>query len=248
VVSNLFNNAAKYTPEGGRGELSVECHAQQAVIRVRDNGMGIPAEMLPKVFDIFTQVGRATDRAQGGLGIGLSLVKRLVEMHGGTVEAASEGVGRGSTFSVSLPRLMETATDLPAPRGETEPPPSAGSRILVVDDNIDGAETLAMLLEGSGHAVRTAYSGPAALQQARAFQPELVLLDLGLPGMNGFEVARELRADPAYGAPVLVALTGWGSEEDRRRSREAGFSEHLTKPADVKDVRELITRLTRVSG
>jgi signal transduction histidine kinase len=237
VVSNLLTNAAKYTPAGGQITLTAERAGGFAVVRVADTGLGIPADMLPKVFDLFTQVDRHLDRAQGGLGIGLALVKRLVEMHGGTIAAASEGAGRGSTFEVRVP-----AASAPAPAAVAAPvrPTAAGGRrVLVVDDNEDAAESLSELLALCGHDARTAATGPEALAAVPAFRPDLVFLDIGLPGMDGYEVARALRAAPGD-TPVLVALTGWGAESDRQRSAEAGFDRHLTKPVGREQLDELL--------
>ena len=231
VIGNLLTNAAKYTDEGGRITLTVGWEAGEAVVRVRDTGVGIAPEMLPRVFDLFTQVERTLDRAQGGLGIGLTLVRSLVELHGGSVQAFSGGVGAGSEFVVRLPARAD-AED----RGrETRPgvaAPVTPRRILVVDDNLDSAETLAQLLQLSGHQARTAHNGPGALAAAGAFRPEVVLLDIGLPGMDGYEVARRLRAGPGGEKMLLVAQTGYGQEEDRCRSRQAGFDAHLVKPVD----------------
>jgi CheY-like chemotaxis protein len=204
------------------------------VIRVRDSGIGIPAEMLSSVFDLFTQVDRALDRSQGGLGIGLTLVRRLVEMHAGTVQVSSPGPNQGSEFVVRLPALADVHAPVVSTNGDGghAPAKGPGSRILVVDDNVDATDSLALLLGVSGHEVRTAYDGPAALEAAEAFDPAIVLLDIGLPGMDGYEVARRLRQLPGRDKVLLVALTGYGQEEDRRRSREAGFDHHLVKPVD----------------
>jgi PAS domain S-box-containing protein len=242
VLLNLLNNAAKYTPENGHVWLTVERQGGGAVVRVRDTGVGIPADMLPKVFDLFTQGDRTLERAEGGLGIGLTLARRLTEMHGGTLEARSEGSGKGSEFVVWLP-LVEQA--LPAPEEPAGPPRVAGTparRILVVDDNCDAADSLAMLLRLLGNNVRTAHDGRQALVVAEAFQPELVLLDIGLPGMNGYEVARQLRALPAQDRAMLVALTGFGAEEDRRQSRAAGFNAHLVKPVRLTALQSLLAQ------
>jgi PAS domain S-box-containing protein len=239
VVANLLNNAAKYTAEGGRIELAVAREDGTAVVRVRDEGIGMPAELLPRVFDLFVQADRSIERSRGGLGIGLTLVKSLVEMHGGTVEAKSAGPGHGSEFIVRLPAA---ADEVPA-AAPPAPPPAAGAaprRVLVVDDNVDSADSLAMLLQVNGHEVRVAYDGPAALREAAAFVPEVVLLDIGLPGMNGYEVARKLREMPEAKGTLLVAQTGWGQAEDRRRSKEAGFDHHLVKPVDVPKLLELL--------
>jgi len=242
VINNLINNAAKYTPEGGRIEVAARRQGDSVIIQVRDNGIGIPKEMLAKVFETFTQVGRALDRAQGGLGIGLSLVQRLVALHGGTVAAQSDGADQGSTFTVTLPRAQGPGAGPETVADDTDEERGAAPvlRLVVVDDNVDGAESLAELLELSGYQCRTAHSGTHALQIIREYRPQLVLLDIGLPGLSGYEVARELRKDPAHGNLTLVALTGWGSEEDRRQSREAGFDFHLTKPVELAAVLRLL--------
>jgi PAS domain S-box-containing protein len=244
VVSNLLNNAAKYTPAGGRIDLSAERDGDGAVLRVRDDGIGIPEEMLPKVFDLFTQVEPSRDRAQGGLGIGLSLVKKLVELHGGTVTGESAGVGRGSTFTVRLPlpaagpRLGNKA----APEPDGVAPRGAGLRVLVVDDNVDGAESLSLLLSMRDHETAVAHSGPEALDVARRFHPEVVFLDIGLPGMSGYEVAQQLRREALPRPAVLIALTGWGSDEDKRRAMAAGFDFHLIKPVNVTTVDRILSQ------
>jgi signal transduction histidine kinase len=237
VVGNLLTNAAKYSEEGARVALSLDAEGESAVVRVRDTGVGIPPEMLPRVFDLFTQIDRTLDRAQGGLGIGLTLVKSLVEMHGGTVEAASGGVGMGSEFTVRLPLLP--GSDAPAPNAGADPPASP-RRILVVDDNHDAGDSLGDLLELSGHQVRVARSGPQAVEAAREFRPDVAILDIGLPGMSGHELAARLRAEPFGPSLILVALTGYGQDEDRRRTREAGFDHHLTKPADLGQLAALL--------
>lgn len=244
VISNLLNNAAKYTPRGGRIELTVERDGSHVEIAVRDNGLGIAPEMLHKVFEMFTQVGRTIDQAQGGLGIGLALVTRLVEMHGGTVKAESEGHGKGSRFIVRLPLaeapVTAEITGVKATIAESPTP----RRILVVDDNVDGAKSLSLLLNLAGHTTSVAYSGPAALERARSFAPEVVFLDIGLPGMNGYEVARQLRAEPNGAALTLVALTGWGTDDDRKRAHDAGFDHHLTKPVDAAHVHALLAAMS----
>jgi PAS domain S-box-containing protein len=240
VLTNLLNNSAKYTPDGGRIELSAERRGGDVVIRVVDNGIGIPREMLPAVFEMFTQVDRTLERTQRGLGIGLSLAKRLVEMHDGSIEGDSSGPGSGSTFTVRLP-LSEGAAPQ-SMRTETVQPRGSSRRVLVVDDNADGAEMLAMYLELAGNATRTAFDGRRALEVAREWAPEIVFLDIGLPDKNGYEVAKSLREDPASRSAVLVALTGWGSASDKRRADEAGFDAHLTKPVDVAAVKEILVR------
>jgi signal transduction histidine kinase/DNA-binding response OmpR family regulator len=233
VLANLLNNAAKYTEEGGRISLTAQREEGEVVLRVADTGMGIPADMLLSIFELFTQVDRSLDRAQGGLGIGLTLAHKLVEMHGGRVQAFSAGPNQGSEFVVRLPLLIEEPLPAPANNGAGK---LAGKqrrcRVLIVDDNMDGARSLAMLLDLIGHEVRTCYDGPSALVEVEEFLPEVVLLDIGLPGMDGFEVARRLREQPANSQTLLVALTGYGQAEDVRRSREAGFNHHLVKPAD----------------
>jgi len=234
VVSNLLNNAAKYTDIGGSIRLGVECADGHALIRVEDNGRGIDPAVLPHLFDLFYQVDRTLDRSEGGLGIGLSLVEKLVGMHGGQVEAHSAGRGRGSEFVVRLPCLHELlGVDMDA---ATQPGPIRKTgerlRILVVDDNFDAADSMALLLLGEGHEVLTAYDGETALDLALNHQPAVVLLDIGLPGMDGYSVARELRRRGAAPATQLVALTGYGQTEDREKSQLAGFDRHLVKPVD----------------
>jgi PAS domain S-box-containing protein len=244
VVSNLLNNAAKYTPEGGHIRLLVAREGEQAVIRVRDDGMGIAPAMLPRIFDMFTQADKTLNRAQGGLGIGLTLVRRLVEMHGGQVEAHSEGAGRGSEFVIRLPLAPKTeeGKSMNEPVGTAPVRQQASRKVLVVDDNQDSADSLGMLLSMRGHEVRTALDGPAALAAARTFRPDVILLDIGLPGMNGYEVARQMRQMPELNGALLIAQTGWGQEEDRRKSTEAGFDEHLVKPVDPAALQELLSR------
>jgi PAS domain S-box-containing protein len=247
VVANLLNNAAKYTGAGGRITLSLSRETgdvgETAVIAVQDSGIGIPAAMLPRVFEMFTQVDRAQERSQGGLGIGLALVQRLVEMHGGTVDAASEGKGRGSTFTIRLPALASRQDDaLPAPLPVDMPvgAPRSGPRVLVVDDNPDGAESLALMLSLLGCDACIGRDGLEAVRLAESFRPDLILLDIGLPLIDGHEAGRRIRqADWSRGV-TLVALTGWGQDEDRRKSREAGFDEHLVKPIELEALQRLV--------
>ena len=246
VVSNLLNNAAKYTPAGGSIELGVAQEGGQAVVCVRDNGVGIPHDELPKVFEMFTQVGRNLDRAPGGLGIGLALVRRLVELHGGSIEASSGGADSGSTFTLRLP-LAEAATNEAAPSPAGDEHSITTFRVMVVDDNVDAAESLAELLEIEGHEVRVTHDGESALQLAANFAPEVVFLDIGMPGKDGYQVAREMRVQPATQHSVLVALTGWGAQEDRARSRNAGFDHHLTKPASLDSVDALLAQIASAS-
>jgi len=244
VVLNLLNNAAKYTPTGGRIWLGAEREEGQAVVRVRDSGAGITPELQERIFDLFTQGARTLDRADGGLGIGLTLVERLVSLHGGTVEVQSEGANQGSEFIVRLPLMV-------APRVEMATSPEAGApsargvrrRVLVVDDNRDATDSMAMLLGVWGHETRSAHDGPVALGIAAEFQPEVVILDIGLPGMDGYEVARRIHEIPALRNVVLVAMTGYGQEEDRIRSRAAGFARHLLKPADLGTLKSLLESL-----
>jgi PAS domain S-box-containing protein len=249
VVSNLLHNAAKYTPSGGRIRLSAGLEDDQAsspavpmaFIRVTDDGIGIAPEMLPNVFGLFAQVDRTLHRTHGGLGIGLSLARNLVELHGGTITAESSGLGHGSTFTVRLPAAVTSAT-LERHGSRRSANDDTIRRVLVVDDNTDGAQSLALLLELSGHEASTANSGPAALQAAKAWRPELVFLDIGMPGMDGYEVIRRLRADPATAELVVVALTGWGSAADKRKSKDAGFDMHLVKPVRPEDVADVLAR------
>jgi signal transduction histidine kinase/CheY-like chemotaxis protein len=241
VLSNLLNNATKYTNDGGRIELTAERDGQEVVLRVRDTGIGMAPELLPRVFDLFTQGERGLDRSQGGLGIGLTMVRSLVEMHGGRVTAHSDGLGRGSEFIVRLPVLPQ-APQCPeqAPQTPQHPHTSPSRRVLVVDDSISTAQSMAALLQLEGHDGRAAFDGPKALETAAAFHPEVVLLDIGMPGMNGYQVAKQLRQMPGLEQTLLVAITGYGQEEDRRRSREAGFQHHLVKPVRLSAVEELL--------
>jgi len=239
VLSNLLNNAAKYTPDGGCIGLTVEVRDSQAILTVADNGLGLPAEMLEGVFDLFSQF-ESRDLAQGGLGIGLTLVKRLVELHGGNVEARSAGRGQGSEFVVRLPVLAVHAESPAVATPGTTRQPSTRRRILVVDDNVDAAEALSLILQLEDQEVCVAHDGHAALQMAGAMRPEIVFLDLQLPKMNGLEVARRLRTGEPTRPLLLVATTGFGQEEDRRRSAEAGFDHHLVKPIDPKVLRSLL--------
>ena len=247
VVSNLLNNAAKYTEEGGRIGLTVEPGPGEIVLRVTDSGVGIAADLLPHVFDLFVQGDRSPARTEGGLGIGLTLVKRLVEMHGGAVEANSAGPGRGSEFVLRLP--ASPAAALPAVGAEpSAAPPAPARRVLIVDDNEDGAATLAMLLREDGHEVRIAGDGPTALAAAAEFRPDFLFLDIGLPRMDGYEIARRIRQNERLKNVFLAALTGYGQDEDRRKSAEAGFDAHLVKPAEPEVLREVLTRSRPQAG
>ncbi len=245
VMGNLLNNAAKYTPDGGHIRLTVRPEGPMAALSVTDDGVGLSPETLPRVFDLFAQIEHTLARSQGGLGIGLSLVKQLVEMHGGSIVAESEGLGRGSRFTVRLP-LSRTGPGPvfhdASPSGAAVP---AALRVLVVDDNVDAAESLAMMLSLLGHEVRAAHDGAAAVAVAGEWHPDVALLDIGLPDLTGYDVARRLRADLRLQRLVLVAVTGWGTEDDRRRSAEAGFDHHLTKPVDVHALERLLARHVR---
>jgi signal transduction histidine kinase/CHASE1-domain containing sensor protein/ActR/RegA family two-component response regulator len=239
ILGNLLSNAIKYTPDGGEVELSARERDGQLELRVRDTGIGIPPESMPTLFQPFVQVAGAKDYAKGGLGIGLALVRGLVELHGGTVEVESAGSGQGATFSVLLPGVVEGATPL-----EVRPlaPAAHRGRVLVVDDNVDAAVTLAEGVALEGHEVRVAHDGPSALDEARAFSPEVILLDIGLPGMDGYEVVRRLRELPQARAALIVALTGFGQQSDRQRALGAGFDEHLVKPVELDTVTAVLRR------
>jgi two-component system CheB/CheR fusion protein len=238
-LSNLLNNSAKYSTARAEIVVAVAEAPGFVTIEVRDNGLGVSPELLPHIFDLFVQGERSLDRSQGGLGIGLSIVKRLVEMHQGTVSAASEGLGRGCIFSVRLPRIAAPDTAV----ADRAAPTAAKRRILVVDDNSDVADSLAMLLRLDGHEVEIASNAPETFQAVRRMRPAAVFLDIGLPEMDGYEIARRLRADPAAKGVHLIALTGYGQEHDRERSREAGFGAHLVKPADIEAVNLILASL-----
>jgi signal transduction histidine kinase/CheY-like chemotaxis protein len=255
VISNLLNNAAKYTERGGHIRLECEIAGDAIEIRVSDDGIGIPSEMVPHIFDMFWQLEHALERAQGGLGIGLTIVRQLVDLHGGTVEARSAGIGRGSQFIVRLPATSTLSVTLPrpVPNGKAaridgaQAKAPTGLRILVVDDNLDSAESLALLLRLQGHVVRTAHDGEQALSADEEFDPDLVLLDIGLPRMNGYEAARVLR--DRHGKDVTIAaMTGFGQAEDRRKSKEAGFDHHLVKPIDPPLLRKILAELPGKGG
>jgi PAS domain S-box-containing protein len=233
VVSNLLNNAAKFTPRGGHITLRVEREGDQAVLRVRDTGVGIPAEALPVIFDMFAQADHTLERSHSGLGVGLTLVRRLVELHGGTVEARSEGRDRGAEFVIRLPALHK-ATPLGGSGAviDTAEAPATALRILVVDDNVDSATTMAALLAMYGHEVRTAHDGLQALEEVSGFRPDVAILDIGMPKMNGYTVATRIREVMGEAQPLLIAVTGWGQQKDRHRSKAAGFDHHLVKPVD----------------
>ncbi len=240
VLSNLLTNAAKYTDPEGQIHVTARCESDQVVIRVKDSGIGISATALPRVFNMFSQVHSTTDRSEGGLGIGLALAQGLIELHGGTIEAHSAGLGCGSEFTVRLPR--RAASELPA--GLLEPgtlsPGVVCRRILIADDNRDSAETLAALLRMDGHEVTSVHDGPVALSVFGEMKPDVVLLDIGMPGLTGYEVARRMRQTPMGASVRLIAITGWGQDVDKERAQAAGFDLHLTKPVDPHRLAELL--------
>jgi PAS domain S-box-containing protein len=244
AFGNLLNNSAKYMERGGRVWLAATRQADEVIVTIRDTGIGIPADALPTIFDLFSQVDRSLERSAGGLGIGLALVKGLVEMHGGTVEAASPGQGRGSTFTVRLPVLPSRAEQSTATPAE-EWLDSSGSkrRVLVVDDNFDSAASMAMMLQLLGNEVRTAHDGEEAVELAEQLNPQLVLMDLGMPKLNGFEATRRIRDQPWGREMVIIALTGWGQEADRAQSKEAGCNGHLVKPVDLAALEKTLAEL-----
>ena len=244
AISNLLNNSAKYTEPGGQVWLTAERQGSDAVVTVRDTGIGIPAEMLPRIFDMFAQVDRSPARVQGGLGIGLTLVKRLVEMHGGSIRAASDGLGLGSRFEIRLPIVPEPEAEaLPTDRSEERTAVTSALRVLVVDDNKDSAITLSMFLRIMGNETRSAFDGDEALRVASQFRPQVMVLDIGLPKLSGYEVARRIRQEPWGREMILIAVTGWGQEEDKQHSKEAGFDHHLVKPVDPAGLTELLASL-----
>ncbi len=243
VVANLLNNSAKYTPEGGRIDIDVSTHEGEVRVEVKDDGEGIDAQLLPRVFDLFVQGQRSLDRSQGGLGLGLTLVKRLVELHHGRAEAESPGAGRGSTFRVYLPCLtavQDKVEKISSIQGRK--PQVTGRRVLVVDDNADAAETVAAYLRLEGHETKVVTEGAEVLAAARVFEPQVVVLDIGLPGLDGYQIARQLRAQPNTREALLIAVTGYGREEDRQRAAAAGFDCHFVKPADPVEIQAAIDR------
>lgn len=246
VVVNLLTNAAKYTEPGGSVDVSAEREGGNVLIRVRDTGIGIAPDVLPRMFDLFAQADRGLDRAQGGLGIGLTVARRLAELHGGGIDAWSEGLGKGAEFIVRLPVLPASPEETPGTVGQERTVPAHHARVLMVEDNPDAAESLVMILELLGHRVRVVHDGIAALDAARAYVPDLMLIDIGLPGMDGYEVARRMRRDPALKDVVLVALTGYGRDEDKERAMSAGFDYHLAKPVDLDALGALVGQVRGV--
>jgi len=243
ITSNLIDNALKYTPGGGRIEVRTWTENDDVVLSVRDTGVGIAADLLPHVFDVFVQGASTLDRSQGGLGIGLSLVRRMAELHGGGIEAESKGPGGGSTFTLRLPRIEHLAAQAPAPAAAPE---HGKPSVLLIEDNDDGREMMAMMLGVYGYQVEAAADGLLGLAAAERFQPDLALVDIGLPGIDGYEVARRLRADPATRDIKLIALTGYGLADDLRRVMDAGFDRHLVKPVDIEQLMEAIGSCARV--
>ncbi len=243
IFANLLNNAAKFTERGGRVSLVAERRGRDAVVTVRDSGVGIPATMLRKIFEMFTQVDRSLEKSHGGLGIGLTLVKQLAEMHGGSVEARSDGPGRGSEFTVRLPMSVSRIEAPSNERGGEDARHAAQRRILIADDNQDAAASLAMMLGIMHNETQVAHDGEQSLKLAAAFRPDIVMLDLGMPKLNGYDAAHRIREQPWGRNMVLVALSGWGQEEDRRKSQEAGFDFHLVKPVEPAALEQLLASL-----
>jgi CheY-like chemotaxis protein/two-component sensor histidine kinase len=247
VIVNLLNNAAKYTNEGGSIVLKVEVHGAHIVIELADNGIGMAPGLVDRAFDLFAQAKRTSDRSSGGLGLGLALVRSLILLHHGTVKCESAGMGKGSTFTVCLPRLAQEMNLNSQPdAGKHLPQQAASLRVMVVDDNVDAASMLAMLLEASGHCVIIEHGSRSALDRARREMPQVCLLDIGLPEMDGIELARRLRAQPETAHTLLIAVTGYGQEQDRKQTLDAGFDYHLVKPIDLARLAPLLAGIKRV--
>jgi two-component system CheB/CheR fusion protein len=244
VMVNLLDNALKYTPRGGRVEIITERTGDQSVLHVRDSGIGMPTELVPRIFDLFTQAPQTLERSHGGLGLGLTLVKRLVELHGGSVAASSAGVGEGSEFTITLPAAAEpTGSPAGASVGARDRTRPAGRRVLVVEDSADARLGVQLLLEQAGHVVETACDGPDGLAKLGTFHPDVALIDVGLPGMDGYALARAARSQPETRDIRLIAITGYGQAEDRQRALDAGFDLHVAKPVDLVALQELLTTL-----
>jgi CheY-like chemotaxis protein len=241
-VVNVLTNAAKYTDPGGEISVQTRARGKNAVIEISDRGVGITPALLPRIFDLFVQGNRTLDRSQGGLGVGLALVKQLMEMHGGSVKARSDGPGRGSSFELAIPLIEAT----PEEDGEQGRPAPRHERILIVDDNRDAAETLAVLLQLQGHEVHTANTAHEVVRRAHELRPSVILLDIGLPELNGYEIARRLRTDPALESVRLVAVTGYGQNEDRARARQAGFDAHVVKPVDLARLERAFSKVSSI--
>jgi CheY-like chemotaxis protein/two-component sensor histidine kinase len=249
VFSNLLNNAAKYTESGGRIRLSATVVGSVVRVEIADNGIGISAATLPSIFHMFSQGDHSAERTQAGLGVGLALARELVDLHGGTIEAASAGLGRGSVFTVELPVMAALAAQRDQRATAELPRRTRRHRVLLVDDNVDFAASLAMLLQSMGHDVRTTHDATAALATAAEFAPEFAFVDIGLPLINGYELARRLKAQPSSAKTVLIAISGWGQEQDRRQAEEAGFALHLVKPVEFTRIQAALETLeTLVRG
>jgi CheY-like chemotaxis protein/two-component sensor histidine kinase len=243
ILANLLTNAAKYTNKGGHITVRARPEGREAIIEVIDTGIGLPREMLSRVFDLFAQADRTLDRSEGGLGIGLTVARKLAEMHGGSISADSAGLGQGSTFTVRLPLAQAVTSSTDPDAGGRQPQANEPRKILVVDDNQDTASSCALMFKTLGHEVQTAYNGLAALDVARSFRPEAIFLDIGLPGMNGFDVVRSLREE-GFKEELIVAVSGYGQPEDRQRSHDAGFDEHLVKPVHRDALLSALQRLS----
>jgi CheY-like chemotaxis protein len=247
VLLNLLTNAAKYSDRNGRIRLTAERKGSDVVISVKDNGIGIAADQLPHIFEMFSQVDRSLERSQGGLGIGLTIVKRLTEMHGGSIEAKSTGPGQGSEFVVRLPVVLEPS-DPQVPDREEAATVKSSLRILIVDDNRDGADSLSLMLRMTGNETHTAYDGADAVAKTVEFQPQVILLDIGLPRLSGYEACRRIRQQPGGKDLVIIAQTGWGQEQDRQHTHQAGFDHHLVKPVDLRSLMNLLAKLPPVAA
>jgi CheY-like chemotaxis protein len=243
VIVNLLSNASKYTDPGGSITLTIDRDENEVVISVKDTGIGIEPELLPLIFDLFTQADHSLERSQGGLGIGLTLVRSLVQMHGGRVEAASEGLGRGSEFTVRFPLATPFLEADLEPKTGDDAPPGDSLRVLIVDDNVHAAESLGMIVKLWNHDAKVSFDGPEAVELAEKYRPQVVLLDIGLPGMDGYSVARSIRSQSETDGVVLVAMTGYGREEDVQRSKSSGFDHHLVKPIDFTELQELLREI-----